>query len=123
MHQLIDSVRATTPDALPRIAEEWLICALAEHDAAAAASALTILGENRLGNELIKYSRHFVEGLIARMAKDDVKAHAAFDAARAEQEKLVGAHPDDAGALCVLGLIDAALGRKEEALARGPARS
>ncbi len=119
LHQLIDSVRATTPDALPRIAEEWLICALAEHDAAAAASALTILGENRLGNELIKYSRHFVEGLIARMAKDDVKAHAAFDAARAEQEKLVGAHPDDAGALCVLGLIDAALGRKEEALREG----
>ena len=119
LHQLIDSVRATTPDALPRIAEEWLICALAEHDAAAAASALTILGEHPLGNELIKYSRHFIEGLIARMAKDDVKAHAAFDAARAEQEKLVGAHPDDAGALCVLGLIDAALGRKEEALGEG----
>jgi serine/threonine-protein kinase len=119
LHQLIDSVRATIPDALPRIAEEWLICALAEHDAAAAASALTILGEHPLGNELIKYSRHFIEGLIARMAKDDVKAHAAFDAARAEQEKLVGAHPDDAGALCVLGLIDAALGRKEEALREG----
>ena len=29
------------------------------------------------------------------------------------------AHPDDAGALCVLGLIDAALGRKEEALREG----
>ena len=27
--------------------------------------------------------------------------------------------PDDAGALCVLGLIDAALGRKEEALREG----
>jgi TolB-like protein/predicted Ser/Thr protein kinase len=119
LHQLIDSVRATIPNALPRIAEEWLICALAEHDAAAAASALTILGEHPLGNELIKYSRHFIEGLIARMAKDDVKAHAAFDAARAEQEKLVSAHPDDAGALCVLGLIDAALGRKEEALGEG----
>ncbi len=39
--------------------------------------------------------------------------------ARAEQEKLVSAHPDDAGALCVLGLIDAALGRKEEALREG----
>jgi hypothetical protein len=38
---------------------------------------------------------------------------------RAEQEKLVGAHPDDPGSLCVLGLIDAALGRKEEALREG----
>ena len=60
-----------------------------------------------------------MEGLIARMTKDDAKARAAFTAARAEQEKLVRAHPDDAGALCVLGLIDAALGRKEEALREG----
>ena len=53
------------------------------------------------------------------MTKDDAKARAAFTAARAEQEKLVNAHPDDAGALCVLGLIDASLGRKEEALREG----
>ena len=53
------------------------------------------------------------------MTKDDAKARSDFTAARAEQEKLVRAHPDDAGALCVLGLIDAALGRKEEALREG----
>src|SRR5262245_4450085 len=53
------------------------------------------------------------------MTKYDGKARAAFTAARAEQEKLVRARPDDAGALCVLGLIDAALGRKEEALREG----
>ena len=38
---------------------------------------------------------------------------------KAEQENLVRANPDDAGALSVLGLIDAALGRKEEALREG----
>ena len=119
LHQLIDSIRATNPAALPRVAEEWLICALAERDATAAASALTTLGENRLGNEVIKYGPHFVEGLVARMSKDDAKARAAFTAARAEQEKVVLAHPDDAGALCVLGLTDAALERKEEALQEG----
>jgi tetratricopeptide (TPR) repeat protein len=53
------------------------------------------------------------------MTKDDAKARAAFTAARAEQEKLVRANPDDAGALSVLGLIDAGLGRKEEALREG----
>ena len=53
------------------------------------------------------------------MTKDDAKAQSAFAADREEQEKLVRAHPDDAGALCVLGLIDAALGRKEEALREG----
>ena len=50
------------------------------------------------------------------------KHESAFTAAREEQEKMVRAHPDDAGALCVLGLIDAALGRKEEALERAGAR-
>jgi Flp pilus assembly protein TadD len=53
------------------------------------------------------------------MTKDDAKAQVAFAAARAEQATHIQAHPDDAGALSVLGLIDAALGRKEEALSEG----
>ena len=53
------------------------------------------------------------------MSNDEVKARAAFAAARAEQEKVIQAQPDNAEALCVLGLIDAALGRKEEALREG----
>src|SRR4029077_12010285 len=86
---------------------------------AAAADALAALGENKVGNVDIRFSPHFVKGLIARMTQDDAKARAAFTAAREEQEKLVRARPDDAGALCVLGLIDAGLGRKEEALREG----
>ena len=72
-----------------------------------------------MGNEIVKYSSHFMEGLVGRMEKDDAKARAAFNIAYAEQEKLVRANPDDAGALAVLGLIDAALQRKEEALREG----
>ncbi len=53
------------------------------------------------------------------MTKDDRKAFTAFTAARAEQEKRVRAHPDDAIALCVLGLTEAGLGQKEEALREG----
>jgi hypothetical protein len=53
------------------------------------------------------------------MTNDNAKARLDFTAARAEQEKLVGTHPDDAGALCVLGLIDAGLGRKDAALREG----
>jgi serine/threonine-protein kinase len=48
-----------------------------------------------------------------------VKARAAFTAARTEQEKHVQAQPNYGPALCVLGLIDAGLGRKEEALREG----
>ena len=51
--------------------------------------------------------------------KDQTKADSAFFAARIEQEKVVQAQRDYGPALCVLGLIDAALGRKEEALREG----
>jgi serine/threonine-protein kinase len=119
LHQLIDSIRATNTLAIPDIADRWLTCALAERDAAAAADALAAQGERSFGNEVVIYSRHFMEGVVAQMIKDDAKARAAFTAVRAEQEKLVGTRPDDAGAVSVLGLIDAALGRKEEALKEG----
>jgi Tfp pilus assembly protein PilF len=53
------------------------------------------------------------------MTNDDHKAQLAFTAARAEQEKTVQAQPDYGPAWCVLGVIDAALGRKEAALREG----
>ena len=53
------------------------------------------------------------------MKGDAAAAQAAFTAARAQQEEAVRARPDDGPVLCVLGLIDAALGRKEEALREG----
>jgi tetratricopeptide (TPR) repeat protein len=119
LHRLMEEIRAKGHGAIQSVAAGWLECALAERDAAAAADALAAMGENTLGNTIPKYSPRFVQGLIAQMTKDDAKAHDAFTAARAEQEKLVRADPGDAGALCVLGLIDAALGRKEEALREG----
>ena len=121
LHQTIDSIRAANPVAVQRNADIWLICALAERDAAAANNALIAFGEMPidLGSENVFFNRAFVEGVIARMTKDDAKARSAFTAARAEQEKIVQAQPNYGTALCVLGLIDAGLGRKEEALREG----
>jgi TolB-like protein/Tfp pilus assembly protein PilF len=119
LHQLIDEIRAKNPADVENVADNWLTCALAERDPAGAADALSALGENEYGNDIVKFSRSFVEGLIARMSKDEQRALAAFTAARAEREKVVQAQPDYAPALCVLGLIDAALGRKDEALREG----
>jgi serine/threonine-protein kinase len=53
------------------------------------------------------------------MMQDGRKARSAFAAARAEQEKIVEAQPNYAPVLCVLGLIDAALGAKDQALREG----
>jgi TolB-like protein/tetratricopeptide (TPR) repeat protein len=119
LHQLIDEIRAKGATEVQDIAEEWLVCAWAERDPTAAANALAGLGKDSIGNEVVRYSPRFVEGLIARMEKNGAKADLAFTIARTEQEKLVRAHPDNAGALCVLGLIDSALGRKQEALHEG----
>jgi TolB-like protein/Tfp pilus assembly protein PilF len=120
LHQTIDSIRATNPAAIPSIAGDWLNCALAERDAAAAKNALIASGENPpLHDEAVHFNPPFVEGVIARMTKDDGKARVAFTAARAEQEKTVQGQPDYGPPLCVLGLIDAGLGRKEEALREG----
>jgi len=119
LHQTIDSVRATNPAAVPSIADAWLSCALAERDAAAAKNALNAFGEIPLTDYAVHLNRPLMEGVIARMTKDNGKARAAFTAARAEQEKAVQAQPNYGPALCALGLIDAGLGRKEEALREG----
>jgi TolB-like protein/class 3 adenylate cyclase/Tfp pilus assembly protein PilF len=120
LHRTLYSIRAANPAAAKSIADGWLICALAERDADAARNATIAAGENPpLTDEAVNFTRPFVEGLIARMSKDDAKAQAAFTAARAEQEKIIQAQPKYGPPLCVLGLIDAALGRKEQALREG----
>jgi TolB-like protein/DNA-binding winged helix-turn-helix (wHTH) protein/Tfp pilus assembly protein PilF len=120
LRQLIDSIRGTNPSALPGIADTWLLCALAERDPGAANDALVASGENTpFNNDVFRFSRPFVEGVIARMTKNEDRAQSAFTIARAEQEKIVQAQPNFGPPLVVLGLIDAALGRKEEALREG----
>jgi TolB-like protein/Flp pilus assembly protein TadD len=120
LRQTIDSILAQGPSAIASTADTWFQCALAERDATAAERALVGLSDNPCWNEgAIILSRSFGEGLLARMIKDEARARAAFETARAQQEKIVQAQPDYGPALCVLGLIDAALGQKDLALDEG----
>ena len=120
LHQTIDAILAQGPGAIASAADTWFVCALAERDPAAAERALVALGDNPCWDEAaIILSHSFGEGLLARMTKDEARARTAFEAARAQQEKIVQAQPDYGPALCVLGLIDAALGRKDLALDEG----
>jgi serine/threonine protein kinase/Tfp pilus assembly protein PilF len=120
LHQVIDEIRATNPAAMPQIdSHRWLLCALAERDVAAAKDVLLASEEFPLGQQAVNFTRPFVEGVIARMTNDEHKAQLAFTAARAKQEKTVQAEPNYGPAWCVLGVIDAALGQKEDALREG----
>ena len=121
LHQTIHSIRATNPDALQTSADTWLLCALAERDADAAKNALVGAGEKPivLSSENVFFSRQCVEGVIARMSHDDAASRSAFATARVEQEKIVQDQPSYGPAVCVLGVINAGLGRKQEAIREG----
>jgi TolB-like protein/class 3 adenylate cyclase/Tfp pilus assembly protein PilF len=120
LRQMIDVILAQGPNAIVSSADDWFSCALAERDSAAAERALVALDDNPCwGEDAITLSHSFGEGLLARMNKDEARARSAFEAARAQQEKIVQAQPDYGPAFCVLGLIDAALGRKNPALGEG----
>ena len=120
LRQTIDEILAQGAGAIVSAADSWFFCALAERDPAAAERALVALGDNQGWSDSTIYLSHsFCEGLLARMTKDEARARTAFEAARAQQEKIVQAQPDYGPALCVLGLIDAALGRKDLALDEG----
>jgi serine/threonine-protein kinase len=63
--------------------------------------------------------RSFCEGLAARVQGDAATADKAFNATRVEMEGLLREQPDYPEALCILGMSEAALGRKEDALRVG----
>ncbi|HSU85231.1 MAG TPA: hypothetical protein VLI42_00725 [Chthoniobacterales bacterium] len=116
LHQVVDEIRTNDPSAVKSIADGWLIDALAERDPAAAESAITALGDGTFGDNATQFNAGFAHALLARMMKDDAKVRAAFAAIRPEQERIVQAQPDYGPAVCLLALIDAGLGRKEQAL-------
>ena len=117
LHQTIDEIRTKNPEAVKSVADVWFICALAERDAEAAEAALAALGDGSLFNDnSTVFSADFGRALLARMIHDENKARSLFGAIRAAQERIVQAQPDYGPAVCILALIDAGLGRKEEAL-------
>ena len=109
--------RSNNAPVLRQLANIWIIWAVAERNVAEAEAALAALPDAGFRNNEVFLTKPFLRGLIARMAHDDAAAQAAFTAARLEQEKTVRAQPDHGPPLVVLAMIDAGLGRKEEALA------
>ena len=65
------------------------------------------------------YPYAYWEGVVARWQGDAARARAAFTVARAEMAKDLTGTPDDPDSLTLLGIIDAGLGNKAEALAEG----
>ena len=96
-----------------------LILHLFEHDADAVSR--TVAASKRVKYPLngSVFPKAWYEGLAARIRGDVAGARQAFADARIEAEKTVLADATDALNLSVLAMIDAGLGRKEEAMAEG----
>jgi serine/threonine-protein kinase len=118
-YEAIQNIVAEDPSAVDAIADQWLYLAVCRRDTVEAARALASLSPEGIIPFNVRMSRYFCGGVAARAREDASAAETAFTAARVEMEKVVREQPNYAEALCVLGMTDAALGRKEEALREG----
>ena len=118
LHESIRTILRENPVAAADLAAQWFDLALCERDSGALTEALAAIPASGTAADL-NFPRSWCEGLAARARGDTATAQAAFLAARGELERTVNEQPDYAPALCVLGLIDAALGRKDEAIREG----
>ena len=121
-HATLEKILMDDPASARDLTRGRFFVGLYRRDPSAADRALAALGEGTLrGRSIgaIEFSGAYAHGLVARMKGDVASARADFNAARQQQEKIVRADPSDGSQLCFLGLIDAALDRKEEALREG----
>jgi tetratricopeptide (TPR) repeat protein len=121
-HDVLEKILAENPASARDLTRGRFFVSLYERDPVAAERALATLDYpvmNARGIGDVKFSPAYAHGLVARIKGDAAGAYAAFSAARAQQEKALRAAPEDASKLCFLGLIDASLGRKEEAQREG----
>src|SRR5437773_7119504 len=116
---MIQAIIAKDSREAKNIAELWLNAALYDRDFDAALRALAALPIDGCHRETILFPRVWCEGIVAQMRGDRVAARAAFSSARNEMAKLVREQPAYAEALCALGMADAALGNKEDAIREG----
>jgi tetratricopeptide (TPR) repeat protein len=120
LHAALDAILAENPAAASVVAGDWLHLALCERDFAVADRALAALKSDEaftVGHMF--FSRTFGKAMVARVRGEDDAARSAFSAARTQQEAVVRVQPAHAPSLCALAVIEAGLGKKEEALREG----
>jgi TolB-like protein/class 3 adenylate cyclase/Tfp pilus assembly protein PilF len=119
VHATIEAVVAEDPEAAKSTAEKWFHVALCERDNVGVSRSLALVPAEGISEGNIWWPRPFFEALAARARGDATVARAAFTDARAEVEKTMREQPDYAQGITVLGLIDAGLGRKDDAIREG----
>jgi TolB-like protein/Tfp pilus assembly protein PilF len=94
----------------------WVRGALCKRDYDGARRAMDALPIDGCYDDNIPFPRSWCEGVVAQFRGDKAAANAAFTSTRIEAAKLVAEQPDYPEGLCVLGMADAALGHKDDAI-------
>jgi TolB-like protein/Tfp pilus assembly protein PilF len=115
----IDAILLQQPEAAADIAKVWFYVAFCERDPVAARRALAAMPAGGCREQGFAFPDAWCSGVAARLRGDGPAAEADFATAHDEVEKILTQNPDYPEALCVLGMIDAALGHKEDALREG----
>lgn len=118
-HEAIETVLAKDSTAGSLIGFRWFQAALCEGDADSASRALAAMKSSGIYEEGVPYPKSWGEGLVARLRNDPKAARAAFAAARQEIARMVDNEPNFAEGLSALGMVDAALGDKDNAIREG----
>jgi TolB-like protein/Tfp pilus assembly protein PilF len=116
LHNAIEAIVARDEKAAAPISDRWLFLALCEHDKIAAERALAVLARDGCHDEGIPFPRAWCEGMVEQIGGDQTAAQASFTRAREEIESLLLEQPDYAEGLCVLAMIDAVLGKRDQAI-------
>ncbi len=118
-HTAIDAILLEDPNVSLCFVNPWLFVVLRAPDPAAVQRALFNMTDCGCFDENIPFPSGWCEGQLAKWRGNESAARAAFNSARSELSQTVQNQPDYAAALCALGVIDAVLGNKEEAIREG----
>ena len=119
LRQAVASItQADDPDGGVRFSYNLLIALLA-HDPETLQQLNAKYPEPTYDVSGFPFPRPYFNALAARMRGDDVGARTAFAAARQVMEKSVSAYPINGARLGLLAIIDAGLGRREDAVKEG----
>jgi TolB-like protein/Flp pilus assembly protein TadD len=115
----VDAILTEDPNASLCFVNPWLFLVLRAPDPTAVQRALFSMTGCGCFDENIPFPSGWCEGQLAKLRGNESSARAAFNSARNELRQTVQNQPDYAAALCALGVIDAVLGNKQDAIREG----
>jgi len=118
-HITIEAVVAENPATATTLADRWFYVALCERDDRSVSLSLAAIPPEGISIGSIWLPRAYFEAVAAHFRGDAAVARTAFTVARSEVEKTMSEQPDYPEGLIALGLIDAGLGRKDDAIREG----